>query len=85
MKNKGDSMNKLILIVLSTSIAMQAKAKDLTAEEGLLKVEKNISTSQSNIDSFQDNLTTIINNITLLSKKHIHMENKKRGIHTTYK
>jgi chromosome segregation ATPase len=75
----------LKLTLIFCAISLQVKAKDLSAEDGLLKIEKNINTSQSNIDSFQENLTTIINNITLLSNTHGQMENQKRGLQTTLK
>jgi chromosome segregation ATPase len=85
MKNKGVFMKRILLTLIIMTMTSQAKAKDLSAEDGLIKIEKNITTSQSNIESFLDNLTTINGNITLLGNSQAQMETQKRSLQNTHK
>lgn len=78
-------MKRILLTLIILTMTIQAKAKDLSAEDGLVKIEKNIATSQSNIEAFQDNLTTINGNITLLGNSQMQMETQKRGLQNTHK
>jgi chromosome segregation ATPase len=78
-------MKKIILPLIIIGFSFSSAAKDLTADEGITKIEKNISTSQNNINSFQDNLNLIIGNIGLLAHTQSQMEIQKKGLQTTHK
>lgn len=84
---KKPSSHKYFLgiLFLTFSIQIPSLAKELTADEGLAKINKNIDVSQSNINDLQKNMNIVDGNILSLNKANADLQAQKKTLQNLYK
>lgn len=82
MKLIATQISGLLILTLMSSTAL---SKELTAEDGLAKINKNIQTSQSNINDLQSNLTIVNGNIATINQTQAQLEAQKKTLQNLHK
>ncbi len=75
----------LLLTSFIFLITFNITAKELSAEDGLTKINKNIETSQSNINDIQKNLSIVDSNIQAMNKTSAELQAQKKTLQNLYK